>query len=100
MDDIITDRFRVTADNVEIFGKVQTFDKAVYKEGTDDQSETGIKSCFYVEDKETRNGDRNVGANQCTSDVNTCKFLQDPILKRIAEPSAGSAIANITSSIG
>ena len=26
--------------------------------------------------------------------------LEDPILKRIAEPSAGSAIANITSSIG
>ena len=77
MDDIIADRFRITADNVEIFGKVQTFNKAVYKEGTDDQSETGIKSCFYVEDKETCNGDRNVGANQCTSDVNTCKFLQD-----------------------
>ena len=30
MDDIIADRFRITADNVEIFGKVQTFNKAVY----------------------------------------------------------------------
>ena len=62
MDDIIADRFRITADNVEIFGKVQTFNKAVYKEGTDDQSETGIKSARYTQYKITSKIQPKVGS--------------------------------------
>lgn len=107
----ITDRFRVVADNVEILGKVETFDERVDHKRTDRKPEERIKPSFDIEDKTSGDRDQNIGDEKRLLISKLEYFfriiammsvppLEDPILNRTAEPSDGSAIAKQSSSIG
>ena len=73
----IADRFRMIADNVEIFGKIETFDEGVDHKGTDRKSKERIQPGFDIEDKTSGDGDQNIGDKECFSDIKTGIFFQD-----------------------
>lgn len=106
MYDVITDRLRVIAYDVKIFRQVKAFDKCVDHERTNRKSEQGKQSGFYIENK---NPDAVINASEINNALPMSKLeyffriiamisvppLEEPMLKRIADPSAGRAMANI-----
>ena len=73
----ITDRFRVVADNVEILGKVETFDERVDHKRTDRKPEERIKPSFDIEDKTSGDRDQNIGDEKRPANIKTGIFFQD-----------------------
>ena len=75
--DKAADRFRITADYIEIFGQVQTLDKSVYHGRADGKSQEGVESGLDTEDETACQGDEEIGDKKCFPDVNAGIFLQD-----------------------
>ena len=75
--DEVADRLWIVAYYIEVFGKIETFDKGINHKRTDRKSEEGIESGRNVKHKAAGNGDHHIGDQKCMSDIYTGIFLQD-----------------------
>ena len=77
MNNKIADYVRMITDNVKIFGKIQTFYKAVYHKRPDGQSQQRIQTGLNVKDKETCDRDQDIGCKQGMTNIKAGVFFQD-----------------------
>lgn len=77
MHDKITDRFRIVADNIEIFAQVKTLNDVVDHQRTDRKTEERIKTGLNVKDKTSCDRDRKVGQQKRPSDIKIRIFFQN-----------------------
>ena len=77
MNEEIADVIRIVADNIEIFGKVETFDEVVDHERADRKTKERIKTCLNVENEAACNSDQDICHEKCLADIKTAVFLED-----------------------
>ena len=98
------DRLWIVAYYIEVFGKIETFDKGINHKRTDRKSEEGIEFGRNVKHKAAGNGDHHIGDQKCML-ISTLEYffrimamisvppLEEPMLNKIAEPREGRAMA-------